>query len=58
MLDSVEKSTTSVDKAQVATLLDQETYARFADKAAANERSIAAELRLAVKRHLEDGPAA
>lgn len=49
MWDSVEKSS---EKLQVATLLDPATYADFARAAETNERSIAAELRLAIKNHL------
>jgi hypothetical protein len=49
MYESVEKSS---EKFQVATLLDPETYAEFARIAEQNERSVAAELRLAIKLHL------
>lgn len=49
MLDSVDKSSA---KLQAATLLDAETYAALARAAEENERSVAAELRLAIKNHL------
>lgn len=50
MYESVEKSRAA--EKQVATLLDPETYEALAEKATAAERSLAAELRVAVKKHL------
>lgn len=49
MYESVEKSSTKV---QVATLVDEATYVAFSRIADENERSVAAELRLAIKNHL------
>lgn len=49
MYESVEKSS---EKLQVATLVDAATYADLSRAAEANERSVAAELRLAIKNHL------
>lgn len=49
MWDSVEKSSTKV---QVATMVDPNTAAEIARAAEENERSVAAELRLAIKNHL------
>lgn len=57
MYDPVEKSRSSREverPTQVATILDAETYAAFVEMASTNERSLAAELRFAVKRYLED----
>lgn len=55
MWDSVEKSS---EKLQVATLVDPATYAELSRVAEANERSLAAELRLAIKNHLSLAEAA
>jgi hypothetical protein len=54
MYDNVEKQGRSVVRpTQIATILDPDLYAAFAALAAKNERSVAAELRLAVKQHLQ-----
>lgn len=48
MYESVEKSS----KIQVATLVDPDVFEALADLAKTHERSVAAELRLAIKLHL------
>ena len=50
MYESVEKS--SAPKVQVATQLEPDTYDALAALARVHERSVAAELRLAIKNHL------
>lgn len=52
MLETVAKSR---EKLQVATMVDPATYAELMRVAEENERSLAAELRLAIKNHLADG---
>lgn len=48
MYESVEKSS----KVQVATLIDPDVFEALQDLAKSHERSVAAELRLAIKLHL------
>jgi hypothetical protein len=49
MHDVVAKSN---EKVQAATMLEPEIYDALAQLAESNERSVAAELRLAIKKHL------
>lgn len=55
MYESVRKSRDEVERpTQVATILDPDLYEALATRASQNERSIAAELRVAVKTYLKE----
>jgi hypothetical protein len=53
MLDTVEKSI-KPELRQAATMLEPRLYDALADLAQRNERSLAAELRLAIRAHVGD----